>query len=102
MLEELLLPDFFPDVPVLEELLLPDFFPDVSVLEELLLPDVLPRVLALLDELSDFLLSFPPQAVADTAMTAIIARISPLFKNPFFFLFTVTLVCMFYILSFSK
>lgn len=62
--------------------LLPEF-----LLEELLLDVVLVEFFAF-----DFLLLFPPQAVADTAIIATIARISPLFTKPF--------LCISFILSF--
>lgn len=39
-----------------------------------------------------FLLELPPQAVIDSAIVPTIARISPFFKNPFFFLSFVTFV----------
>lgn len=80
LLSELL--EVFPD--------LPSDFP-VEELSELVLIELL---------LSDFLLSFPPQAVADTAIIATIPRTRPFFINPFIFFSAVFLFCIFLVLSF--
>ena len=74
--------------------LLPEFFFVDELLDELL--ELVLVVLLLLV----FLLSFPPQAVADTAIIATIPRIRPFFINPFIFFSVVFLFCMFFVLSF--
>ena len=78
-----------------------EFFSEL-LLELLFAPlseSVLELVLVIL-LLLDFLLSFPPQAVADTAIIATIPRISPFFMNPFIFFSAVFLFCIVFVLSF--
>lgn len=70
----------------------------LELLPEFLLAEELLVLVVLL--LLDFLLSFPPQAVADTAIIATIPRIRPFFINPFIFFSVVFLFCMFFVLSF--
>ena len=74
--------------------LLPVLLPEFFFVDELL--ELVLVVLLLLV----FLLSFPPQAVADTAIIATIPRIRPFFINPFIFFSVVFLFCMFFVLSF--
>lgn len=74
--------------------LLPVLPPEFFFVDELL--ELVLVVLLLLV----FLLSFPPQAVADTAIIATIPRIRPFFINPFIFFSVVFLFCMFFVLSF--
>ena len=74
--------------------LLPVLLPEFFFVDELL--ELVLVVLLLLV----FLLSFPPQAVADTAIIATIPRISPFFINPFIFFSVVFLFCIFFVLSF--
>ena len=69
--------------------LLPVLLPEFFFVDELL--ELVLVVLLLLV----FLLSFPPQAVADTAIIATIPRISPFFMNPFIFFSAVFLFCIF-------
>ncbi len=97
LLEFLLLELLFVELLLLEFLLLELLLLD-PVLNEFFLLELL--LVLEFEELFDFLLLFPPQAVADTAIAATIARISPFFKNPFFFLSFLSVVCIWFVLSF--
>ena len=81
-------------------LLLELVFEFLPVLPEFFLVDELLELVLVVLLLLEFLLSFPPQAVADTAIIATIPRISPFFINPFIFFSVVFLFCIFFVLSF--
>ena len=84
-----------------EEVLLAELlFEFLPVLPEFFLVDELLELVLVVLLLLEFLLSFPPQAVADTAIIATIPRISPFFINPFIFFSVVFLFCIFFVLSF--
>ena len=70
------------------------------LLPEFFFVDELPELVLVVLLLPGFLLSFPPQAVADTAIIATIPKISPFFINPFIFFSAVFLFCIFFVLSF--
>ena len=70
------------------------------LLPEFFFVDELPELVLVVLLLPGFLLSFPPQAVADTAIIATIPKIRPFFINPFIFFSVVFLFCMFFVLSF--